>query len=93
MLLLPLMATHRPYIPLIFPAASDLCSTLGLVENAWTAGAEESLWEGEQGMGPEAAGERNKQVLLAEENLILGRGGHSQDTVRVGTSSLRSIFN
>lgn len=29
-------------------------------------------------MGSEAAGERNKQMLLAEENLILGRGGHSQ---------------
>lgn len=47
---------HKPYVLSFFPTDTAFCSTLVLVENAWTFGAEKAFWEEEKSIGPKAVG-------------------------------------
>lgn len=60
---------HKPCVLLLFPTAADFCSSLVLVENAWTFG--ESILGRRKGHRSQSSWTEELLALLAEENLIL----------------------
>lgn len=79
---------HKPYVPLFFPTATDFCSTLILVENACTFGAEKAFLgkrkeHRSQGSWIEKCADT---AGWGKSNLV--HVGHTQDTISVAASSL-----